>query len=290
MSTGNVCFEMERVTIPLAKLLPLKQVTDADTKVVRYRTILSSLREVGLVEALMVFPKKGKDDLFLILDGNLRHHALQSLGMLTADCLIATDEECFTYNARVSRLSPVQEHKMITRAVNNGVAVGRIAAALNMDVRDIKNRLLLVRGIHEDAVEMLKDKQISEIVFRILKRVTSDRQIEIAELMVSANNFSKGYAEGLFMVTAKDKLVDPAKPKSKMLAPEDVARMEEEMAILERDFSAIEDRYAENMLNLTVIRGYVKKLLENNKVARFLTAKHQDLLTEFERIAVIESM
>jgi hypothetical protein len=34
------------------------------------------------------------------------------------------------------------------------------------------------------------------------------RQIEIAELMVSANNYSKGYAEALLLGTPKDMLVE----------------------------------------------------------------------------------
>ena len=41
--------------------------------------------------------------------------------MTEADCIIATDDESFTYNARISRLQPIQEHKMIVKAVQNGV-------------------------------------------------------------------------------------------------------------------------------------------------------------------------
>ena len=91
------------------------------------------------------------------------------------------------------------------------------------------------------------------------------------------------------MGTPKDQLVDPAKPKTKLISAEEIAKMEEEMEVLERDFKAIEDGYAENMLNLTVVRGYVKKLLSNAKVVRFLSTKYQDFSAEFERIAAIES-
>jgi hypothetical protein len=40
------------------------------------------------------------------------------------------------------------------------------------------------------------------------------------------------------------------------------------------------------MLNLTLARGYFKKLLENAKVVRFLNGNYRDFLTEFEAIAV----
>ncbi len=48
--------------------------------------------------------------------------------------------------------------------------------------------------------------------------------------------------------------------------------------------------YGENMLNLTVVRGYIKRLLENARVARFLTGNHREILAEFESIAASETV
>ena len=284
MNKPTVGFGFERLTIPLSRLLPVRHLSDPEKKVTRYRSIVSSIPQIGIIEPLMVFPQPDKDENYLIMDGHLRFHALRELGITEVECLVSTEDESFTYNARINRLSPIQEHAMITRAVKNGVAVERIGAALDVDVKEIKSRLNMLRGIHEEAVELLKDKQLSPAVFRILKRVTPIRQIEIAELLVGANNFTKGYAEGLFMVTPKDQLLDPQKPKTKAISPEDLAKMEAEMEVLERDFKSIEDVYAENMLNFTVIRGFLKRLLENTKVVRFISTKHQDLFPEFERI------
>jgi hypothetical protein len=111
----------------------------------------------------------------------------------------------------------------------------------------------------------------------------------MAELMISAHDFSKGYAEAMLIGTPKDQLLESDKPKIKtMLSAEEVARMENEMETLERDFKAVEESYGDNMLNLTLARGYVKKLLENAKVVRFLSSKHQDIFTEFEAAAATE--
>src|SRR5437773_164083 len=66
------------------------------------------------------------------------------------------------------------------------------------------------------------------------------------------------------------------------------ARLEQEMDMLGRDFRAVEQSYADNVLNLTLIRGYTKKLLENGKVARFLKANYPDILGEFEVIVTAE--
>lgn len=109
--------------------------------------------------------------------------------------------------------------------------------------------------------------------------------------MVSANNFAAGYAEALIMGTPKDQLMNPTEPKKKTgLSAEDVARMEREMVSLERDFKAVEGAYAENNMNLTLARGYIKKLLDNARVVRFLTANHPDIFTEFEGIAAAEGL
>jgi hypothetical protein len=46
-------------------------------------------------------------------------------------------------------------------------------------------------------VELLKDKPIPPKSLRLLKKVTGERQVEIARLMIDANNYHAGYAEGL---------------------------------------------------------------------------------------------
>ena len=40
----------------------------------------------------------------------------------------------------------------------------------------------------------------------------------------------------------------------------------------------------------TLARGYLKKLLENGKVVRFLAQKHRDLLSEFQHIIEAASL
>ena len=156
---------------------------------------------------------------------------------------------------------------MIAKAVNNGVPVERLAAALHKAVKDIKEWLNMLKGISPEAVELLKDKQICPGALHIFRKVLGMRQIEIAELMISANNYTKGYAEALLLGTPKDMLVDPGTVKlRKRISREELARMEFEMANLERDSKASEVNYGDKMLNLTVLRAYVRKLLENTRI------------------------
>ena len=86
----------------------------------------------------------------------------------------------------------------------------------------------------------------------------------------------------------------PHKPvatkKRKGFSPETIARLEEEMGMLERDFKAVETGYGQNVLHLTLAGAYVRKLLENVNVAAFLKASHGDIFAEFEKIVAADSL
>ena len=291
MSDVKIGFEMRKIVVPLSDILPLRQVNDPQSNIKRYRTIRASIKEVGLIEPLVVYPQKGSPGKYLLLDGHLRHFALKDLGMTMAECIVARDDECFTYNARVNRLNPIAEHKMIMKAVQQGVKPERIAAALNLKVADVKSSMSLLDGINDAAADLLKDKAISPQAIRLMRRVTGLRQIEIAELMVNANNFTKNYAEAMVLTTPKDQLVNPEEPKRKEgLTREEIGKMEVEMEALERDLKAVERNYGENMLNLALAKGYTKKLLDNAKVVRFLNGSYRDMLSEFETLAAAEGV
>jgi hypothetical protein len=291
MTEAKVGFEMRKIRLSLAVILPVRQLKDPQKNIRRYQTIHASIKEVGLVEPLVVHPQKGEAGTYLLLDGHLRYFALKELGETEVDCIIANDDESFTYNARISRLAPIQEHKMIVKAVRNGVKPERIATALNIPVRNVRASMKLLDGIHEEPADLLKDKAISPKAINLLKQVTCVRQIEIAELMVSANNYTAGYAEALVLGTPKDQLAQPDKPKVKRgLSAEEIGKMEQEMESLEHDLKAVEESYGENMLNLTLARSYVKKLIDNAKVVRFLNGNYRDILSEFESLAAAETL
>jgi hypothetical protein len=100
-----------------------------------------------------------------------------------------------------------------------------------------------------------------------------------------------GYVEALILGTPKDQLTKSAAArKSRMVSPENVARMEQEMVILERDFKAVETGYGENVLNLTLASAYIRKLLNNVTVSHFLNASHAEIYAEFGKIAAAEAL
>jgi DNA methylase/RepB plasmid partitioning protein len=62
-------------------------------------------------------------------------------------------------------------------------------------------------------VELFKDKHISSTAMAQLKKMRAARQIEAAELMFAANNFTATYARALLAATPRDQLMNSAKTK-----------------------------------------------------------------------------
>ena len=82
-----------------------------------------------------------------------------------------------------------------------------------------------------------------------------------------------------------------AEPKKKAgMSPEDIARMESEMETLERDLKVVTDNYTENMFTLQTALTYIKNLLKNAKVVRYLNANHAEIYAEFETIVTAEAV
>ena len=147
MSEMKIGFEMRKIRLALEDILPMRLVKAEEKDTYRFKAIIGSIPEVGLVEPLVVYPQKDAPGKYMLKNGHLRYFALKDLGKSEADCLIATDDECYTYNARISRLPPIQEHKMIVKAVNNGVSPERLAVVLNMPLRVVQASMNLLKSI-----------------------------------------------------------------------------------------------------------------------------------------------
>jgi hypothetical protein len=206
-------------------------------------------------------------------------------------CLVAKEDEGYTYNRHVNRLSSIQEHFMIMKALRNGVPEERLAKALSIELKTLRNKTLVIKGIADEAVEILKDKEIGPAALTNLKRAKPIRQIEMAELMVAARNYTSAYSRALFLATPLDLLVESGKKKKVgNLSQEEVARMERELQSVETDIRLVEQNYGENVLNLVLARGYLARLLDNAKVVRYLSRNHADILEQVQHIIEVESL
>lgn len=273
------------VEVLLTKILPTRLLGEDIVKSVKYQCIEASVRELGLIEPLVIYPAPEMDGGFLLLDGHVRVMILKALGITMAKCLISTEDEGFTYNHKVNRLTAIQEHFMILKAIKNGVSEERIARTLNVDIQTIRNKRDLLDGICPEAVQLLREKRATAEAFRELRKVKPLRQIEIAELMCAANNFSVSYSKCLVAATNAEQLLDAEKGKDiRGLSPEDISRIDLEMETLGKEFKLIEESHGKNTLNLVLVAGYLRKLLDNPRVVRYLAQRHAEILAEFQKI------
>ena len=288
-----MAFDPQGLHLPITSILPLKQITPTFKSCEKYRQFLSSVRQVGLIEPLVVFPQKDDtgEQKYLLLDGHVRLEVLKEIGETHVRCLMATDDEAFTYNKRVNRMATIQEHIMILKAIQSGVSEERIAKVLNVDIVSIRHKRDLLNGICHEAAEILKNRLVSPGVFSFLRKLKPMRQIEVAELLVASGNFSKPYAKALFLGTQPDMLLEPDKRKAVQgLTPEQITKMEQEMEGLHRDLKAIEESHGDNVLHLVLARGYLEKLFDNARVTRYLAQHHGDLLRELQTVSAGASL
>ena len=284
-------FENDCVTIPVANILPVRVLSKSIKSSRKYTQITASIREIGLVEPPVVARNGNASGSWLLLDGHVRIEVLKDLGQEQVECLVSTDDEAFTYNKRISRIAPIQEHRMILKAIERGVSEEKIAAALDLNPRSIHRKVKLLDGICPEAVAILKHKACTAAVFTTLRKMIPLRQIEAAELMVNANNYSVAYISAILAGTPQAQLVEANKPKRiNGVTPQAVARMEKELARLQEGITQIQDTYGQDHLQLTVLRGYVGKLLGNARVVRYLMQTCPEFLSEFQTIAEMESV
>lgn len=164
-------FEPEIVTVALGDLMPVRTLRPTVRASRKYHQIAQSVREIGLVELPVVARDEAAPGRYLLLDGHLWVEVLRDLGATEAECLVSTDDEAFTYNRAVNRLSLVQERAMIVRAIERGVPEERVAAAMSLDVVSVKRRIRMLDGICEEVVALLADKHCPLAVFDILRKL-----------------------------------------------------------------------------------------------------------------------
>ena len=293
--TVRLDFERNLIVVKIQNLIPLKPLRHTIKDSRKYKQIVASIRAVGLVEPPAILRDPQKKGLFLILDGHLRVEALKDLGLEEVECLIATEDDTYTYNRRLNRLSATQEHRMICRAVDRGVPEDILARALGFEVSTIRRRFKMLDGICDAAVEILRDTPCTMSAFDILKRMLPPRQVEVAQMMVDRGDFSTRAAKFGLDATSNKDLILPKKSRteddpSATNSTSRMASLERDLARVQGNAKTCEDEYAANNLHLTIAKSYLEKLLSSPRVKRWLAQNEPDYLEQFQKIASLTSI
>ena len=281
-------FEHTTLRIPIAEIMPLREVPNSARKSVKYGQIAASIAEVGIIEPPVVVPDRQGSSRYHLLDGHLRLAILLERGETEVVCLIALEDEAFTYNRRVSRIAIIQEHRMILNAVKKGVSEERLARALNVNIANIRAKRNLLTGICPEAVDLLRDKHVPLNAFTELRKMKPMRQIAAAEMMVAMNRYSTGYVKSIVAATPEDELVEKKQRAVRGLTEAQIELMSRESAQLDRDFKLIEQSYGADHLDLVLATAYLGSLLSSAPVVRYLAQYHPQLLTEFQKITELQ--
>ena len=283
MNEVKSAFDSRLLTLETSQLLPSRIIPASTLCSPKYLTILASVRELGIIEPIAIHHEpidlNEQPSRYLVLDGHLRLAALKQLSARHALCMLSTDDEGFTYNRQISRLTPIQESKMITQAIERGVSAERIAEVLNISLDRIQLRQNLLKGIAKEAIELLKTRMVSQPVFHALRKMKPMRQIEAAEMMISENCYTGRYAQMVLTATRPEDLLE-TKTSVEGVSPENIVKMEREMERLYHDYRLVEDTLGETMLVLVVAKGYLTRILRNDSISAYLQRFEPDLARE----------
>jgi ParB-like chromosome segregation protein Spo0J len=291
-SALHLAFSMNCIDIELGLLdlsLPLPQGLKTSVK---YRQVLKSIQTVGIVEPIIVTTNADRPGRFKVLDGHMRLEALRDLKVTHALCLLSTDDEGYTYNKRVNRLSVIQSYKMILKAVEAGVSVAQLSEALDVSEKTIRAKFRLLDGICPEAVSLLADKPATSGLFRLLRQMKPLRQIDVAQTMVNLNNYSTRLVLALLRNSTTDQLTAGAAQRAAETTPnEALKRLEQELAALQADTASLQEGFGPASLQLEIIKTHIgTALLNNAAVVRWLAKRKPDHLQQLQRLSEIKEL
>lgn len=284
----TLAFQREGRYIPIKDILPTKPLKKNLAQDVKYTVIQASIADVGVIEPPLVWPIEEKSadtgQQYSMVDGHLRLRALQEMGATEVFCFLATDDETFLCNHSVNRLTVIQEHFMILRAIEKGLSAERVARALKVKPDQIRERCNLLQGICPEAIELLKDTPISAVTLRMLRKVKPLRQIEIAQSMLQTSTFSPQYIQLLIGNTEKELCTESHDRTANVSSPEELARLQRELDQSQLQLQSYEDNYASNIYLLIVAQKYLTRLLQNERVERYLRQHHAEMLEQLQQV------
>jgi ParB family chromosome partitioning protein len=269
---------VQGMDIPIVKLTPRNE---RSVSAKYMKRIEASLRAVGLIEPLIVFPQ---GDNYEILDGGLRYRILLDMGVETVPCLIGQQREAFTGNRMVNQLSASQEMRMLRKSLEE-LDEKTIATALGINGISHRLNLGLMEKLDAQVVKAFESGKLNLQCAKEMTHVKPERQVEILKLMESCNDFSATFARGLVLKTPAAKRAKVNGAHSPWTQADErktdlLKRLRE--AEQQQDFySGLYRQYTTNLLKLVI---FVRSLVANPKVKAYLRERHPDQLEVFEQI------
>ena len=259
-------------------------------KLISYNSILSSIREVGIIQPLVVCisPNNGK---YKILDGHVRFYALRELKQKYVYCIIANDNERYTFDAQINNLSTFQKAAMIAKAVKNRVSVKRIASALGISEKQILSDMNVTEGLDGKVVEILKTANVTSKSLRELKRVRNARQIQIAQMMKSSNNYSLTFVSSLVSASLPCDFHEGQRKTGKVRMDfSEIRTLEAASDSLEVRAKESLEKYHAQIFDLVTVIGFLRRLMEDDRINGYISRNFAGYYPELKKISENEDI
>ena len=267
--------------IPLIKLIKTKCREPNPKALAKIRT---TIKQVGLLEPLLVSPRK--DGCYNILAGEFCFDVLLEMGMETAPCIIRDDVDIYTSNYQVNHLSPIEEARMIKKAME--VVDGQLIADV-FGLKKIFFRLpeTLLKRLHPTIVKECDKGTITRACARELAEVVPARQLEIFAMMQNTKNLGTRFVKKQVLLTPSKKWqstrktppLEENKKRKKSLGTK-LQTQQTEQDHLKKLF-----REYTSALMLTVIHS--REIISNPAIEEYLKTNMPQVYTEIK--AIIES-
>ncbi len=271
--------ESQPLDVPILRLRPLRERRVSRRE---YDRILASLRAVGLIEPLVVYPD-GDD--YVILDGVQRYRALLEMGVELVPCLVGGQREAFTGNRMVNRVSPIQERRMIERSLEE-LDPAAIGAALGIAHIGYRLKGTLLKRLHPDVAAAFDRGQLTRACATELTHVKPQRQREILTAMEGYKDYGIAFARSQVLKTppalreGRSRAGGGPWDKAAQRKGELLKRLAD--AEQKHDFySGLYKQYTVDLLRLAI---YARSLLTNGRVREYLDRHHPAVAAQFEAI------
>jgi ParB family transcriptional regulator, chromosome partitioning protein len=270
--------DSESMDIPIIRLRPLR---DRKVSGREYDRILASIKAIGLIEPLIVYPEGGD---YVILDGVQRYRALLELGVEVVPCILGKQREAFTGNRMVNRVSPVQEHRMIEKSLEE-LDEQTIAAALGISGVGHRLKKSLLNQLHPDAATAFDEGKITRACARELTHVKPQRQKEIVTAMEGYKDYGIAFARSLVLKTSpamREGRKGKNNPWDKTAQRKNDLLKKLTEAEQKHDFySRLYKQYTIDLLRLAI---FARSLLTNLRVREYLEQHYRPIVERFEAV------
>jgi ParB-like chromosome segregation protein Spo0J len=253
----------------------------------RLRQLRQSIERFGQLTAIVVVPvppgmRESNDDRFFVADGELRVSALRLLRAQSAVCLQPVAKRLRPAE-RLNLPSIAREHQILSRAAEFGMGGQYLAEVFGIEVSDITLRLGMLDRICADAQQLIGETPVSEGVYRCLRRLVPERQVEVARAMLDLEDFSARVALALVRSTSREQFV--RKPRFAWNDAERAAAkaLRESFAAATAETRRLAAHHAHAAMELCILTAHVRKLLTNPSLVRWLAIHRPEQL---QRLAV----